>query len=237
MLSLSGCHVRVVAPIRRSAAQPVDPACFSRRQTGANTALPRHDPERPLRGPPAYVFNAQPIVWAVSGSFFTPRIFPEFRAQTPRTRCLNRPSEWLFRNPFGSDRRGTQTHSRRTGRRLRQLLDARQGLVRVSESNTKYGGKRRKTGDGPGLFSSQLSVSPQGFPNEKIVLRGGESRLLPLFTGQLFLGVLGLRLGDSGKATESAGLISRPAAGFGRRLAAMPEFSPRFPPVGLSGSV
>ena len=132
---------------------------------------------------------------------------------------------------------GTQTHSRRTGRKLRQLLDARQGLVRVPESNTKYGGKWRKTGDGPGLFSSQVSVSPQGFPSEKIVLRGGEFRLLPLFTGQLFIGVLGLRLGDLGKTTESAGLISRPAAGNGRRLAAMPEFSPRFPPVGLSGSV
>ena len=41
---------------------------------------------------------------------------------------------------------GTQTHSRRTGSKLRQLRYARQGLVRVPESNTKYGGKRGKTG-------------------------------------------------------------------------------------------
>src|SRR5258705_10202503 len=41
---------------------------------------------------------------------------------------------------------GTQTHSRRTGSKLGQLRCARQGLVRVPESNTKYGGKRRETG-------------------------------------------------------------------------------------------
>lgn len=39
---------------------------------------------------------------------------------------------------------GTQTHSRRTGRKLGRLRYARQGLVRVPESNTKYGGKRGK---------------------------------------------------------------------------------------------
>jgi hypothetical protein len=44
---------------------------------------------------------------------------------------------------------GTQTHSRRTGRKLGQLRYARQGLVRVSESNTKYGGKGGKTGAMP----------------------------------------------------------------------------------------
>jgi hypothetical protein len=35
---------------------------------------------------------------------------------------------------------GTQTHSRRTGSKLGRLQRARQGLVRVPESNTKYGG-------------------------------------------------------------------------------------------------
>ena len=37
---------------------------------------------------------------------------------------------------------GTQTHSRRTGWKLGRLRRARQELVRVSKSNTKYGGKR-----------------------------------------------------------------------------------------------
>ena len=39
---------------------------------------------------------------------------------------------------------GTQTHSRRTGSKLGRLHFVRQGLVRVPESNTKYGGKRGK---------------------------------------------------------------------------------------------
>ena len=43
---------------------------------------------------------------------------------------------------------GTQTHSRRTGRKLGRLRYARQGLVRVPESNTKYGGQGGKTGGG-----------------------------------------------------------------------------------------
>jgi len=69
--------------------------------------------------------------------------------------------------PFWERPAGTQTHSRRTVLKLGQLRDARQGLVRVPESNTKYGGKRRKTGVSPRLLLSQVSVSPQGFPSEK----------------------------------------------------------------------
>jgi hypothetical protein len=74
---------------------------------------------------------------------------PEIWADKPVTRCLNRLTEWWFRNPFGSDRRGPKTHSRRTGRKLGQDPCARQGLVRVPESNTKYGGKRGITGGAP----------------------------------------------------------------------------------------
>jgi hypothetical protein len=43
---------------------------------------------------------------------------------------------------------GTQTHSRRTGSKLGRLRYARQGLVRVPESNTKYGGLGGITGVG-----------------------------------------------------------------------------------------
>ena len=77
-----------------------------------------------------------------------------------------------------------------------------------------------KQGTTQRLFLGQVSVSPQGFPSQKIVVQGWESRLLPLFTGQLFLGVPGLRFGDSRKATESAGLVSLPAAGKGSGSAA-----------------
>src|SRR3981189_2565623 len=62
---------------------------------------------------------------------------------------------------------GTQTHSRRTGSKLRQLPCARQGLVSAPESNGKYGGKEAKTGDALRPLRCQVSVSPQGFRREK----------------------------------------------------------------------
>src|SRR4051812_23716034 len=52
-------------------------------------------------------------------------------------------TERLFWNPFGTTG-GTPTHSRRTGLKLEQLVGARQALVRVPESNTKYGGNPGK---------------------------------------------------------------------------------------------
>ena len=82
---------------------------------------------------------------------------------------------------------GTQTHSRRTGSKLGQLHRARQGLVRVPESNTKYGGKGRKTGVAPRLLCRQVSVSPQGFPSKKNCFEASDFGFAPLFTGQLFI--------------------------------------------------
>jgi hypothetical protein len=82
---------------------------------------------------------------------------------------------------------GTQTHSRRTGERLGRLQRARQELVRVSESNTKYGGKRGKPGGAARACCPQVSVSPQGFPREKICDRSAPSGFTPLFTGEVFL--------------------------------------------------
>jgi len=98
---------------------------------------------------------------------------------------------------------GTQTHSRRTRSKLRQLRYARQGLVRVPESNTKYGGKRRKTGVASGLLCRQVSVSPQGFPSEKNCFQRANFSFVPLFTGQLFIPPEGLLWRDSGEVTRS----------------------------------
>src|SRR5450631_3068846 len=67
----------------------------------------------------------------------------------PPPRCLDRLTECSIWNPLGATG-GTQTHSRRTGGKLEQLHRARQGLVRVPESNTKYGGNRGKP-RGPSL--------------------------------------------------------------------------------------
>jgi hypothetical protein len=108
----------------------------------------------------------QPIVWAVFRPVFHAPICPEFGAQTTCTRCLNRPSEWLFWNPFGSDRREPNTLAPNRSK-ARQLLDARQALVRLPESNTKYGGQRRKTGDELTPVSWASISESSGIPKPK----------------------------------------------------------------------
>ncbi len=92
-----------------------------------------------------------------------------FQAQKPCTRCLDRPTEWSFWTLLGATG-GTQTHSRRTGRRLGQLHCARQGLVRVPESNTKYGGKRRKTGVSAAPVMGPSISESSGIPKRKKAL-------------------------------------------------------------------
>src|ERR1700722_9566296 len=54
-------------------------------------------------------------------------------------------AEWLFWNPLGSDRRDPNTLAPNR-RKLGRLQRARQELVRVPESNTKYGGNGGKPG-------------------------------------------------------------------------------------------
>ena len=58
----------------------------------------------------------------------------------------------------------------------------------------------------PRLFSGQVSVSPQGFPNEKICLLATISGFLPLFTGQQFIVLEGLLRRDSTPCAGMAGL-------------------------------
>lgn len=67
---------------------------------------------------------------------------------------------------------GTQTHSRRTLSKLGRLHRARQAIVRVPESNTKYGAKYGKPEAPSPLQCRQLSVSPEGFPRKKVVALG-----------------------------------------------------------------
>jgi len=82
----------------------VDPALFLSAARG---------PVRPhLRPNPRLNAPTRHIVWAVRpvlggpvpARFWHPKA-PEFRADKPFIRCLDRLAEWLFRNPFGSDRR------------------------------------------------------------------------------------------------------------------------------------
>jgi hypothetical protein len=135
------------------------------------------------------------------GSFLALRNLPEFWANKPITRCLDRRAKCQSGTLMGATG-GTQTHSRRTRSKLRQLRYARQGLVRVPESNTKYGGKRRKTGVASCPLCRQVSVSPQGFPSEKNCFHRANFGFVPLFTGQLFILPEGLLLRDSGEATN-----------------------------------
>lgn len=70
--------------------------------------------------------------------------------------------------PFRSDRREPETHSRRTRSKLGRLPWTRQGLVFISQRNTKYGGKGENQEVEPRLGWPQVSVSPQGFPSKRI---------------------------------------------------------------------
>ena len=104
---------------------------------------------------------------------------------------------------------GTENHPAPNDPKLGQLPRARQGLVRVPESNTKYGGKSGKTGGLGRSLLVQVSVSPQGFPREKNVPSWRFSGFRPLFTGQVFIAPEGLPWGDSRGDTEGPGRHAR----------------------------
>ena len=163
--------------------------------------LPRHGPDPQVRLMPSTP-NTRTRHPSHLARFWRFRSRPEFRANEPVTRCLDRRAKCQSGTLMGATG-GTQTHSRRTRSKLRQLRYARQGLVRVPESNTKYGGKRRKTGVASGALCRQVSVSPQGFPSEKNCFARASFRFVPLFTGQLFILPEGLLWRDSGEVTRS----------------------------------
>ena len=100
--------------------------------------------ERRLRFP-GHAFNASTQNLSRFRPVFNVRKPSKFRATKPVTRRLTGGRSALFWNPFGTTG-GTPTHSRRTVLKLEQLVGARQALVRVPESNTKYGGKPGKPG-------------------------------------------------------------------------------------------
>src|SRR5579859_6988021 len=151
---------------------------------------------------------------AIFGSLFAR---PEARSELGTKRPVSAAATGRRSDHFGTLQGatgGTQTHSRRTGERLGRLQRARQGLVRVPESNTKYGGKAGKTGGHDPFCSGQVSVSPRGFPSEKNCIRQHPTGFIPLFTGEVFLWPKGLPCEDSRKPTEMAGQPYCPDRGF-----------------------
>ena len=164
--------------------------------------LPPHGLKRNPPVPVQAMYSTPPKL-SHFGSFFVLRKRPEFGTKRPAPAAS---TGWRsgHSGTLQGANSGTQTHSRRTGSKLGRLHRARQGLVRVPESNTKYGGKRGKTGGPRRRCYAQVSVSPQGFPSEKNRLWGAASPFVPLFTGQLFIVAEGLPRTDSREATGDA---------------------------------
>ena len=100
-------------------------------------STPQHTPLRH--------FTSFDFTWACSGPLPALRNLQNSERKNPAPVALTGGRSGHF-GTLWERPAGTQTHSRRTARRLGQLRYARQGLVRDSESNTKYGGNRRKTG-------------------------------------------------------------------------------------------
>ena len=96
---------------------------------------------------------------------------------------------------------GTENHPAPNDPKLGRLRCTRQGLVRVPESNTKYGGKPGKPEAVRHPLMGQVSVSPRGIPSEKNLREAPIRTLRPLFTGQVFFVTEGLRREDSREAT------------------------------------
>ena len=147
--------------------------------------------------------------------FFAPKALQsgsEFRASKPVTRAS--PALGMVDlEPCQGAFSGTKNHPAPNDPKLGRLHRARQGLVRVPESNTKYGANWGKPEGADPSDPGQVSVSPQGFPSEKNCFRAPNFELRPLCTGQLFIVSLGLLLGDSRKATVMSALPCRPADG------------------------
>jgi hypothetical protein len=129
-------------------AQPVDPAQFLSSQdrcghrSRPGTRLKRTHP-RVCSG---HAFNAPTAQLGRFRPFFECSGFPRLQGRQA-LHPLPRPADGVvILEPCWERPAGTQNTLAPNGGKLRQLRCARQGLVRVPESNTKYGGKRGITG-------------------------------------------------------------------------------------------
>lgn len=148
---------------------------------------------------------------------------PEIRADKPLLRALNPGGGVISSGALLGATGGTQTHSRRTGRKLGRLRYARQGLVRVPESNTKYGGQDGITGGSRAPVIGPSISESSGNPNRKICPPACGLALRPLFTAEDFFPPPPLPLRDSrnrtGVAKRHVGTGGGPGAGSRRNRA------------------
>jgi hypothetical protein len=106
---------------------------------------------------------------------------------------------------------GTQTHSRRTGRKLGRLRYARQGLVRVPESNTKYGGWGGITGGSAAPVMGPSIGESSGNPKRKNCPGGCGFQLRPAVHRRGIFSRSGLALAEVtyGYGSRAAGMSAR----------------------------
>lgn len=124
-------------------------------------------------------------------------------------------AECSLADPLGECRRDANSLAP-NGPKARTLRCARQELVRVPESNTKYGGLWGITG----VFAAPVvepSISESSeIPNRKNSYPASCGGFIPLFTGQVYFSGPGLRQGDSRSPTEGEGRHARRDGGSAR---------------------
>ena len=144
---------------RMPAVKPVDPACFSQPPGRCFSPIPaaaRPDPQDLILGigPCIQRPNAKKPVTSLDSPWpfparssvpSRPESRPDF-GQTSPSPAAPTAGGVVSSEPFWERPAGTPNTLAPNRLKARQLRYARQGLVRVSESNTKYGGQRGKTG-------------------------------------------------------------------------------------------
>ena len=190
----------------------------------ARTQSPLCPSVRSSAGGPGPVLFQRPSSRSAGHSwplFFAPKALPprsEFRASKPVTRAS--PALGMVDlEPCQGAFSGTKNHPAPNDPKLGRLRCTRQGLVRVPESNTKYGANWGKPEGAEPSDLAQVSVSPERFPRENICFGAADLEFAPLFTGQLYFVPSGPLGGCSGKThvrLRKLGQACRPAHGLGR---------------------
>ena len=175
-----------------SAVKPVVRPSFSRRKNQVRTprSLRRPDLGDPPRIAQRQTFNAPiPVTPRFDRGFCQPLARPfglvslrpkssNSRAEKPFTRCQQGRRSGHFGTLLGATGGDPNTLAPNSFK-ARQVRYARQALVRVPESNTKYGGWRGKTGvDHPPVIDASISES-SGIPKRKKLSFGLSTSLGP----------------------------------------------------------
>ena len=108
---------------------------------------------------------AAPFSGPFGPSFCAPELLNSGQT-SPRSAALASRRSGQFRSPFGSDRRDPNSLAPNRPK-ARTTRYARQGLVRVPESNTKYGGQGGKTGGGAAPVIEPSISESSGIPKRK----------------------------------------------------------------------